>query len=131
MSHNGQLEIQNIVEKILIKHNIDATKDFYLKLTMPAYMDLVLERNGDIILVGHYRKENGDLVSDPVLAMEGAEIWSPLRIELWCGDTICAFYKEGKRMIYPDRVKEFKSFQRMFARNIREQGWLERGAKVV
>jgi hypothetical protein len=24
-------------------------------------------------------------------------------------------------MIYPDRIKEFKIFQRMFARNIREQ----------
>jgi hypothetical protein len=33
-------------------------------------------------------------------------------------------------MIYPDRIKEFRSFQRMFARNIREQGWLEDGIKV-
>ena len=119
------MEIQNIVEKILSKHNIAATKDFYLKLTMPAYMDLVLERNGDIILVGHYREENGDLISDPVLAMEGGEIWAPIRIELWCGDTICAFYEDEKRMIYPERIKEFRAFQRMFARNIREQGWLE------
>jgi hypothetical protein len=124
------MEIQNIVEKILAKNNIDSTKDFYLKLTMPPYMDLVLERNGDIILVGHYREENGDLISDPVLAMEGGEIWSPIRIELWCGDTICAFYEDEKRMIYPERVKEFRAFQRMFARNIREQGWLENGEKV-
>jgi hypothetical protein len=34
-------------------------------------------------------------------------------------------------MIYPARIKEFKSFQRMFARNIREQGWLEDGVKVT
>jgi hypothetical protein len=123
------MEIQTIVEKILAKHKIDSTKDFYLKLTMSAYMDLVLERNGDIILVGHYREENGDLISDPVLAMEGGEIWSPIRIELWCGDTICAFYKDDKRMIYPERIKEFRAFQRMFARNIREQGWAENGEK--
>jgi hypothetical protein len=123
----SRMEIQNIVEKILSKHNIDSTKDFYLKLTMPAYMDMVIERNGDIILVGHYREQNGDLISDPVLAMEGEEIWSPVRIELWCGDTICAFYKDEKRMIYPDRMKEFRAFQRMFARNIREQGWVEKG----
>lgn len=80
------MEIQNIVEKLLAKHNIDATKDFYLKLTMPPYMNLVLERNGDIILVGHYREENGGLISDPVL--------------------------------------------RMFARNIREQKWVENGVRV-
>jgi hypothetical protein len=70
MSHNGKMEIQNIVEKILAKHNIDPTKDFYLMLTMFPYMDLVLERNGDITLVGHYREENGDVISDPVLALQ-------------------------------------------------------------
>lgn len=85
-------------------------------------MDFVIERYGDIILVGHYCEENGDLISDPVLAMEGTEIRSPVRIELWCRDTICAFYKDGKRMIYPERMKEFRAFQRMFAGNIREQG---------
>jgi hypothetical protein len=130
MSSNGKMEIQIIVEKLLAKHNIDATKDFYLKLTMPPYMNLVMERNGDIILVGHYREENGDLISDPVLAMEGEEIWAPVRIELWCGDTICAFYEDGKRMIYPDKIKEFRVFQRMFARNIREQKWVENGKMV-
>ena len=127
MSKN-RMEIQTIVEKILAKHIIDSTKDFYLKLTMPPYMDLVLERNGKVILVGHYRDENGDLISDPVLAMENLNgCWYPVRIELWCGDTICAFYKDEKRMIYPERVKEFRSFQRMFARNIREQEWMENG----
>jgi hypothetical protein len=61
-------------------------------------------------------------ISDLVLANEGKENRSPVRIELWCRDTICAFYKDGKRMIYPYRIKEFRAFQRMFARNIREQG---------
>lgn len=130
MSRNGKMEIQKIVEKLLAKHNIDATKDFYLKLTMPPYVNLVFERNGDITLVGHYREENGDLISDPVLAMEGKEIWAPVRIELWCGDTICSFYEDGKRMIYPDKIKEFRVFQRMFARNIREQKWVENGVRV-
>ncbi len=128
---NIKLEIQSIIEKILLKHNIDPTADFYLKLSMPPYMDLVLERNGNTILVGHYREENGDLISDPVLAMEDENgYWYPLRIELWCGDTICSFWENDKRMIIPGNIKEFKSFQRMFARNIREQGWLENGAKV-
>jgi hypothetical protein len=64
---------------------------FNLNLTMSAYMDLVIERNGDIIMVGHYREENGDLISDLVPAMEGKEIRVPVRIELWYGDK-CVFY---------------------------------------
>ncbi len=123
-----KLEIQTIIEKILAKHGIDYNKDFYLKLSMPPYMDLVMERNGSIILVGHYHIQEGDLISDPVLALEDINgFWHPVRIEQWCGDTICSFWKGDKRMVYPDRVKEFKSFQRMFARNIKEQGWLEDG----
>jgi hypothetical protein len=47
------------------------------------------------------------------------------------GDTICSFWKDGKLMIYPGRIREFKSFQSMFARNIKEQRWLESGMKVV
>jgi hypothetical protein len=33
-------------------------------------------------------------------------------------------------MIYPEKIKEFRAFQRMFARNIREQGWLEKGIPI-
>jgi hypothetical protein len=114
-----KLEIQTITEKILAKHNIDPAKDFYLKLTMQPYMDLVLERNGNIILIGHYREENGDLISDPVLAMEDiGGYWHPVRIEQWCGDTICSDFKS---------IREFRSFQHMFAKNIKEQRWLEDG----
>lgn len=38
-----KLEIQTISEKILLKHNIDPTADFYLKLSMQPYMDLIIE----------------------------------------------------------------------------------------
>jgi len=126
-----KLEIQTIAERILAKHNIYPSKDFYLKLSNQPYMDLILERNGEIILVGHYREEGRDLISDPVLALvEINEFWYPIRIELWLGDTVCSFIQDGKRMIYPDRIKEFRAFQRMFARNIREQEWIEKGEKV-
>lgn len=127
-----KLEIQTITEKILAKHSIDSTKDLYLKLTMKPYMDLVIERNGNIILVGHYREENGDLISDPVMALEDINgLWYPIRIEQWCGDTICSYWEDGKRNIDFENTKELRSFQRMFARNIREQGWLESGMKIV
>jgi hypothetical protein len=55
MTMNGRLEIQIIVEKILRKHNIDpAAESYYLKLMMPNYDDLVIEKEGEQVLVGHY-----------------------------------------------------------------------------
>jgi hypothetical protein len=129
-----RLEIQNIVEKILQKHKIDPSAyTYFLKLRMPSYDDLVIEKEGEQVLVGHYyHHPSGDLISDPVLAFDyNGGYWYPVRIEQTLGDTVCSFIENGKRMIYPDRIKEFKSFQRMFARNIREQGWLESGAKVT
>ncbi len=79
----------------------------------------------------HYYEQEGDLISDPVLAMDyNKGHWYPGRIEQVLGDVTCSFWQDGKRMIYPDNIKECKLFQRMFARNIMEQGWLEDGVNV-
>ncbi len=126
--NKSRLEIQNIVEKILRKHNIDPSEeDYYLKLSMPNYDDLVIEKEGEQVLIGHYyHHPSGDLISDPVLVFDFNEgYWFPIRIEQALGDTMCSYFRNGKRMIYPQRFKEFKSFQRMFAKNLKEQGWLE------
>jgi hypothetical protein len=133
MTKNNKFEIQNIVEKILQKHNIDpSAESYYLKLRMPNYDDLVVEKEGRQVLVGHYyHHPSGDLISDPVLAFDYNQgYWYPVRIEQVLGDTICSFIEKGKRMIYPARIKDFKVFQRVFAKNIDVQGWLEDGIKV-
>ncbi len=134
MIMNGRLEIQIIIEKILRKHNINpSAESYYLKLRMPNYDDLVIEKEGRQVLVGHYyHHPSGDLISDPVLAFDYDKgHWYPVRIEQVLGDTFCSFIENGKRMIYPGRIREFKSFQNMFARNIRDQKWLEYGEKVT
>lgn len=126
-----KLEIQTLAEKILKKHNLDYTKDFYLKLSMPPYQDLTMGREDDIIIIGHYRKENGDTISDPVLVFSYNQgEWLPLGIEQELGDTICAYFENGKRIVYEDRIEEFRAFQKTFAKNIREQGYLENGLRV-
>ncbi len=131
MVANGKLEIQGITEKILAKHGIDPARDFYLKLSLCSYMDLIIEKEGNQVLVGHYYEQAGDLISDPVLAFDYDNgYWYPVRTEQAVGDTVCSFWEDGRRMIYPDRIKEFMAFQRMFARNIKEQGWVEDGVKV-
>jgi len=125
------MEIQTIIEKILRKHNVDVSKDFYLKLRMPPYLDLSMERNGDIVMVGHYIEQNDDLISDPVLVFDyNNGEWLAYGIEQVLGDTACAYFDNGKRVVYEDRIKEFKTFQKMFAKNIQEQGWEKNGVKV-
>ena len=126
-----KLELKTITEKILLKHGIDSSKDFYLKLSLPPHLDLVMERESDIIIIGHYREENGDTISDPVLVFsyDNSE-WLPLGMEQVLGDTVCAYFENGKRIVYQDRVKEFQTFQRTFVKAIREQGWEKNGVKV-
>lgn len=127
MRTTGIMQIEKIAVEILKKNGIDPNAgEFYLKLSKPNFDDLVIERCGNDVFVGHYFTQNGDRVPDPVLVMDYNEgYWYPVRIEQILGETPVSFKENGKRMIYPARVKEFKSFQAMFAKNIREQGWLD------
>lgn len=129
----GKMTIQDIVEKILEKHKIDANSDeYYLKLQKPHYLDLVIEKQGPEIFVGHYVKQNGDLISDPVLLMDHNEgFWYPVRIEQVFGDTTCSFKRDGVRHINKQMIREFKSFQAMFARNIKDQDWLNNSTRFI
>ena len=129
----NKLKLQTITEKLLLKHDIDSSADtYYLKLRMRYFDDLVIERVEDQILVGYYyHHPSGDLISDPILAFDFNQgYWYPVRIEQILGEMTCSCVENGKRMVYPDRIKEFLSFQKMFARNIKLHGWLEDGVKV-
>jgi len=122
---DGIMAIQKTATEILKKNGIDPAKEFYLKLSKPNHDDLVIERCGDDVFVGHYFNQNGDRVPDPVLVMDyNGGYWYPVRIEQVLGETPVSYKENGKRMIYPARVKDFKSFQAMFAKNIKAQGWL-------
>ena len=151
MIANTKLEIQDIIEEILRKHRIDPRNHKYdIRLRMPAYFDPFIgrigtqestEQNGDLILfvkkldryirIGQYYEYNGDLTNDPVIAIDyNYGKWIPIRIERVIGDTVYSYIENGKRVMYPDKIEEFESFQRMFAQNVRKQGWLESGIKL-
>ena len=123
---DGIMAIQKIATEILKKNGINPDAgEFYLKLSKPNFDDMVIERCGDDVFVGHYFNQNGDRVPDPVLVMDySGGYWYPVRIEQILGETPVSFTENGKRMVYPARVKEFKSFQAMFAKNIKDQGWI-------
>jgi hypothetical protein len=148
---NVKLEIQDIIEKILYKRRVDPGGYKYdFRLRMPTYFDPLIgkrgnqglsEQNGDLILVvkkldryiriGQYFEDNGDLTSDPIIAIDyNYGKWIPIRIERVIGDTVYSYIDNGKRMIYPDKIEEYMSIQRTLAQKIREQGWLENGIRI-
>lgn len=148
---NTKLEVQDIIEKILYKRRVDPGGYKYdFRLRMPTYFDPLMERagsdesmwqNGDLILfikkldryirIGQYYEDNGDHTSNPVLALDyNYGRWIPIRIERIIGDTVYSYIENDKRVIYPDKLEEFMAFQRMFAQNIREQGWLDSGMRI-
>jgi len=129
----GKMSIQNIAEQILVKHQINPEDEtYYIKLQKPHYLDLVIEKQGPEIFVGHYYKQNGDLISDPVLLMDHNDgFWYPVRIEQVFGDTTCSFKRDGVRHINKQKIREFTSFQAMFARNIKDQDWLNNSTQFI
>ncbi|HEX7628139.1 MAG TPA: hypothetical protein VF354_04365 [Candidatus Methanoperedens sp.] len=132
MTNNCKLEIQNIIEKILQKHNIDPSGDYFLKLRLTNYDDLIIEKMGEHIRIGNYYiHPSGDYISDPVFAFEYHQgYWFPVRIELLFGHKFCRISHDGILMIYPEIIKVFILFQRMFAKNIEDQKFLEIGEEV-
>jgi len=125
-----QLEIQTFAEKLLKKHGIDSSQDFYLKLTLPPYPDLILEKNDGFVLLGHYPKETGGF-SDPMLIFDYASgEWFPVGLEKGSVDTVCSFVQDGKRKLYRKELKQFQAFQREFFQTLKAQGWLEQGIRL-
>lgn len=125
-----KLKFQQVVEDILKAHGqLDAfyRSSFYMKLEIPGYMDLVIEREGSQVCVGHYHKENGDTISDPVLVFmqqKGSDAWLLWRIELVLGDTeIIKFDEDNQPSIIEGQYANFLEFSEMFATNLVVQGW--------
>jgi len=133
LTPNKKLEIQNIAEKILAKYNIDpSSENYFLKLRKPHYDDLVFEKEGEDVLVGHYYFQSDDLIFDPVFAFDyNHGYWFPVKFEQFVGDTICSTVGEGGLCYkFPRSITEFRSFQKMFAENIKYQKWLEDGVRI-
>lgn len=111
------LRLQKTVEKIIGKYgNLEdfyKEEDFYLKVKKPNYLDLVIEKHGNYLLVGYYTISNGDLISNPVFAFHIKEDkeWFILRLEQTFGDTICGGVdKEGCLSWNKRSYKEVTSF---------------------
>jgi len=122
---------QITIEHLLKAHNqwdvFQAQPHFHLRLDMPHFDRLVIERHNDMISVAHYFEQNGDLVADPDVELH-YPTWVPTAItQAFFGYRSKFIEREGKTYVDTRFHKQVSEFLTMWARNIKAQGWAERG----
>jgi uncharacterized protein DUF6908 len=116
----------------------------YIRLDNEPYMTLCIEYIGPgprglpQISVAHYGQQNGDAMRDPDIVFEvdfeTGMGWGPVSFR---NDYAGVFQEavwvaeNGDVMIRPALVKELKQFARIWDRNLKEQGFLERALALV
>ncbi|MCA9872119.1 MAG: hypothetical protein KC441_00630, partial [Anaerolineales bacterium] len=131
-----QAAIEDLLQAYGLLEAFRASDEFHARFEMPHYMPLVIERIGfGRVSVAHYYTQNGDAVADPDVVYD-IRNWIPQEITqppvMIAGRVLGGYQQivleDGR--FYPERLKDVESFSRMWAKNIREQGWFEH-AKVV
>jgi hypothetical protein len=117
---NARFELQEVIGEILRKHRIDPSVHNYdLRLRMPTYIDPLIGRADSYESSG----QDGDLI------LFVKKMWE-IHKDGAVGDIVCYYFENGRRMMYPDKIEEFMSIQRMFAQKIKGQGWLDSGMRL-
>ena len=122
---------QSTIEGLLAAHGLleafQENDSFHVRLDQPGYERLVIERHGDLISVAHYYEQNGDLVPDPDVELH-YPTWVPTAITQAFGGYRQKFLeRDGQTYVDTRFHKEVPAFLVLWARNIRAQGWAERG----
>lgn len=112
------------------------TPEFSLKIENPPYMALTIERliapdHGPrpVVSVCHYYEQNGDLMRDPEMVFD-METWEPLYYRQdGIGREQYVYQPPNERRAYRPRLRvELRTFAQTWARNLREQGFIDAGA---
>ncbi|MBN1887236.1 MAG: hypothetical protein JW850_04580 [Thermoflexales bacterium] len=133
--------IRDIVDKLFAKHNVRMEVGAHLRLEKPSYMPLVVEFLAkDRASVAHYHEQEGDLIADPdVVFWIGPDgEWYPIEIQqpsisLFGADlggykVYAQLTDDGQIEVLNQRMQaDLASFCNTWAKNIKAQGWLERG----
>lgn len=143
MNTNMQRVISNLLYYNGLFECFAHSDDFHLRVENPPYLPLVIERHGDEVSITHYVESNGDLLRDPeqVFSLKTWERlshgmfrgWVPKSTEpggferVYPTGEIAHFGDdEPKLHYYPRRMKEAIHFATMWAKNLREQGFIQR-----
>jgi hypothetical protein len=121
---------QTTIEALLRSHHLlerfQSQSDFHARFDLPGYERLVIERHTDLISVAHYYEQNGDLVADPDVELH-YPTWTPTSITQVFGYRPKFIERDGKTYVDTRFDREVSTFLVLWARNIKAQGWAERG----
>lgn len=122
---------QETIEHLLKSHNLledfQNKNSFHVRFVMTGYQRLVIERHGGMISVAHYFEQNGDWIADPDVELHYPS-WTPTAItQAFFGYRSKFIERGGKTFVDTRFHKQVSSFLGMWARNIKSQGWAERG----
>ena len=124
------------VEQIIeAKGGLEALKANSIKIKNGGYMDLVIEYVGkgprglDLISVAHYFEQNGDLMSDPEMTFERAEIGGLYPVSYTQHSLglyqVAIWTEDGKTYHKPGLVRQLSAFAKTWSANLRNQGFLK------
>lgn len=132
-------QMTKVMLELTRKHEIDLSfPGAYMKLERPAMMPLVVDTTSEeIVRVYHFYIQEGDVMLDPEIvfwrplgAMEPAFGWVPISYtqhSLGIYEEV-TILKDGKPdKWYPAKQRDLARFADQWARNIRDQRWLEAG----
>lgn len=126
--------MQAIVERIAEKYGLDLNaEEAHLRLENVPYMPLVIEKVGKhLVSVAHYFEQNGDLCADPdVVFFTGySDCWVAIEIQQVLGYQRVAWLNDDGASIKSVNLRgqaDVASFTNLWARNIKEQDYLNRG----
>lgn len=127
--------MQQIVELLAARHGVNLSeRGAHVRLTMAGYEPLVIASIGlSRVVVAHYFTHNGDLVPDPIATLFTADPvgWMPIGITHAFGGshTYAVVAADGTQLVclnHP-RQADLAEFTEMWAQNLIDQRWLERG----
>ncbi len=121
------------ISELAARHGVDLSRQgAYLRLEMPSFDRLSIENiGGNRVSVAHYFEQHGDLIADPEIVFFTSELgWYPVEItQVFTGwRTVATIDADGRMTAVNVRGQhEVAQFASLWARNIRAQGWIERG----
>lgn len=124
--------MQQIVAQIAIKHGVDLSKvGASMRLDMPHMDRLCIERiSHHEVSVAHYFEANGDLIAEPDIVFYVVNnTWYPIQIQqsITGWQELANITAGVVEHVATRRQADVARFADYWARNIKDQNWLEYG----
>jgi len=125
VAHLMQIVIEEVLKVYGEYDHFMNQEDFYMKLEMKHYDDLVIEKHAGGIYIAHYFEQNGDRIPDPEIEYD-FPTWTMLAVTQappFNRRKTKFIWKDDKQYVDTKFDSQVGPLNTMWARNIRAQGW--------